>query len=65
MQDYASNQPHTQHTTDLVPLIYIGERTLQLQPSGGRLADVAPTLLALMNIPQPPEMTGHNLAHCN
>lgn len=62
MMDYESGQLHTQHTTDLVPLIYIGDRALRLQPSGGRLADVAPTLLALMNIPQPPEMTGHNLA---
>ncbi len=63
MRDYDSNQPHTQHTTDLVPLIYIGERTLQLEQRGGKLADVAPTLLALMGIPQPTEMTGHNLAH--
>lgn len=61
MQDYDSNQPHTQHTTDLVPFIYIGARKLQLQESGGKLADVAPTLLALMGIPQPPEMTGHSL----
>jgi 2,3-bisphosphoglycerate-independent phosphoglycerate mutase len=65
MQDYDSNQPHTQHTTDLVPLIYIGKRKLQLQQSNGKLADVAPTLLALMDIPQPAEMTGHNLAHFN
>ncbi len=63
MQDYASNQPHTQHTTDLVPFIYIGQRQLQLQASGGKLADVAPTILALMGIPQPAEMTGNNLAH--
>ena len=62
MRDYDNQQPHTQHTTDLVPLIYIGKRALQLQQSGGRLADVAPTLLALMGIPQPAEMTGHNLA---
>ncbi|MFT3928857.1 MAG: 2,3-bisphosphoglycerate-independent phosphoglycerate mutase [Spongiibacteraceae bacterium] len=61
MQDYDSNQPHTQHTTDLVPFIYIGDRKLQLQPSGGKLADVAPTLLALMGIPQPAEMTGQAL----
>lgn len=62
MQDYESNQPHTQHTTDLVPLIYIGSRKLQLQASNGKLADIAPTLLALMGIAQPAEMTGHNLA---
>jgi len=62
MMDYDSGQVHTQHTTDLVPFIYIGSRQLTLQPNGGKLADVAPTLLALMGIPQPAEMTGHNLA---
>lgn len=62
MMDYDSGQVHTQHTTDLVPFVYIGARALTLQPSGGRLADVAPTLLALMGLPQPREMTGHSLA---
>lgn len=61
MMDYGSGQLHTQHTTDLVPLVYVGARQLTLQPSGGKLADVAPTMLALLNLPQPPEMTGHNL----
>ena len=63
MLDYESGQQHTQHTTDLVPLVYIGERALQLDPAGGKLADIAPTLLALMGLPQPPEMSGTNLAH--
>jgi 2,3-bisphosphoglycerate-independent phosphoglycerate mutase len=62
MVDYEAGQPHTQHTTELVPLVYIGHRRLQLDPAGGRLADIAPTLLALMDMPQPPEMTGTNLA---
>jgi 2,3-bisphosphoglycerate-independent phosphoglycerate mutase len=61
MMDYDSGQLHTQHTTDLVPLVYVGRCSLTLRPSGGKLADVAPTLLALMALPQPPEMTGHNL----
>ena len=61
MLDYASGQHHTQHTTELVPLVYIGAKKLGLQPSGGVLADIAPTLLGLMEIPQPAEMTGHNL----
>ncbi len=61
MLDYESGQQHTQHTTDLVPLVYIGKRALQLDPAGGKLADVAPTLLALMGLPQPPEMSGINL----
>jgi len=63
MLDYESGQQHTQHTTDLVPLVYIGRRTVQLDPAGGKLADIAPTLLAMMGLPQPPEMSGVNLAH--
>ncbi|MEJ2531669.1 MAG: 2,3-bisphosphoglycerate-independent phosphoglycerate mutase [Halioglobus sp.] len=62
MVDYEAHQQHTQHTTELVPLVYIGHRPLRLDPAGGRLADIAPTLLALMDMPQPPEMTGTNLA---
>ena len=61
MLDYGSGQLHTQHTTELVPLVYIGQRKLQLNPAGGKLADIAPTLLGLMGLPQPPEMTGANL----
>lgn len=62
MVDYQSGQHHTQHTTEHVPLVYIGDRKLTLDPHGGILADIAPTLLALMNLPQPKEMTGRNLA---
>ena len=61
MVDYQSGQHHTQHTTELVPLVYIGERQLELDPAGGILADIAPTLLGLMNLPPPKEMTGRNL----
>ncbi len=61
MLDYDSGQHHTQHTTQLVPLVYIGERTLDLQHSGGVLADVAPTLLELMDLPKPAEMSGSSL----
>ncbi|MFV0477795.1 MAG: 2,3-bisphosphoglycerate-independent phosphoglycerate mutase [Parahaliea sp.] len=61
MQDYDSGQLHTQHTTERVPLVYIGERALTLDPAGGILADIAPTLLALMDMAQPSEMTGHSL----
>jgi 2,3-bisphosphoglycerate-independent phosphoglycerate mutase len=64
MMDYDSGQLHTQHTTDLVPLVYVGARDLTLH-SGGKLADVAPTLLALMGLPQPAEMTGNNLVQFN
>tara|TARA_R110001592_G_scaffold363393_1_gene687197 strand:- start:37090 stop:38646 length:1557 start_codon:yes stop_codon:yes gene_type:complete len=62
MLDYESGQLHTQHTTDLVPLVYIGNRAVQLDPAGGKLSDIAPTLLALMGLPQPAEMTGTSLA---
>ncbi len=59
MLDYNANQPHTQHTTELVPFIYVGPRQLSLKP--GRLPDVAPTMLALMGLEQPAEMTGQSL----
>ncbi len=52
-------QPHTAHTSNVVPLIYIG-RAATLAGSG-TLADIAPTMLALMGLPQPVEMTGRNL----
>lgn len=59
MFDYQSKQPHTQHTTNLVPCIYIG-RPASIRDSGS-LQDVAPTLLAMMGIEQPVEMTGQSL----
>ncbi|MGO1249696.1 2,3-bisphosphoglycerate-independent phosphoglycerate mutase [Psychrobacter sp.] len=60
MQDYESGQVHTQHTTELVPLIYVGDQNMAVR-SGGKLSDVAPTILALMNINTPEEMTGKSL----
>lgn len=59
MYDYVSHQPHTQHTTNVVPCIYIG-RQASIR-DGGALQDVAPTLLAMMDIAQPNEMTGKSL----
>jgi 2,3-bisphosphoglycerate-independent phosphoglycerate mutase len=61
MVDYDAGQAHTQHTTELVPLVYVGDRQGILQESGGKLADIAPTMLALMAVEQPAEMTGVNL----
>jgi len=55
-----NNQAHTQHTVGPVSLIYLGERDLSLA-DGGTLADVAPTMLGLMELDQPAEMTGKNL----
>ena len=60
MFDEANNQPHTQHTTLPVPLVYVGDRQLSLD-SDGSLADIAPTMLALMDLEQPEEMTGRSL----
>jgi len=60
MFDEFNNQPHTQHTTLPVPLVYAGPRTLSLD-SGGSLADIAPTMLSLMGLAQPVEMTGRPL----
>jgi len=50
--------PHTQHTIGPVPLVYVGRKA---KLHHGALRDLAPTVLALMDLPQPPEMTGHNL----
>ena len=54
------SQPHTAHTNNLVPLIYIG-RKAKFIPETGSLSDVSPTLLSIMNIKQPKEMTGKSL----
>jgi 2,3-bisphosphoglycerate-independent phosphoglycerate mutase len=61
MIDYDSGQQHTQHTTELVPLVYLGKRSVQLSAKGGILADVAPSLLTLLGLPKPEEMTGRSL----
>jgi 2,3-bisphosphoglycerate-independent phosphoglycerate mutase len=59
--DYDTGTPHTAHTTNLVPTILIdGERQAsRLRPGSG--SDVAPTVLELLGIPQPKEMTGRSL----
>lgn len=59
MRGEDTGQPHTAHTTNLVPLVYVG-RPYRLS-THGCLADVAPTLLSMMGLPQPHEMTGHCL----
>ena len=59
MRDPATREPHTAHTTNLVPVLLAGRPGTALRD--GRLADLAPTLLALMGIAQPAEMTGESL----
>jgi len=59
MKDPETGGPQTAHTTNPVPVILLGGGTKTIQD--GRLADLAPTLLELMGLPQPPEMTGHSI----
>jgi 2,3-bisphosphoglycerate-independent phosphoglycerate mutase len=61
MRDPDTGQAHTAHTVGPVPLLHVGARSPRLA-GGGALQDVAPTVLALMGLPQPPEMTGRSLA---
>ncbi|MGI9328039.1 MAG: 2,3-bisphosphoglycerate-independent phosphoglycerate mutase [Pseudomonadales bacterium] len=61
MSDADSGQAHTAHTSEPVPLVYVGDQAIEFRP-GGVLSDVAPTLLDLMGLTQPKEMTGHSLA---
>ncbi len=53
--------PNTAHTTNLVHFIYVAKDAGPFRCEDGILADVAPTLLFLLGLPQPKEMTGHNL----
>ncbi|MGO4894737.1 2,3-bisphosphoglycerate-independent phosphoglycerate mutase [Flavobacterium sp. W21_SRS_FM6] len=57
MQDESTGQAHTAHTSELVPFIHVGQRHTTAR-SGGTLSDVAPTMLHLMGMEQPKEMTG-------
>ncbi|MEP1445937.1 MAG: 2,3-bisphosphoglycerate-independent phosphoglycerate mutase [Paraglaciecola sp.] len=56
MQDAQTGQAHTAHTSELVPFIHVGKKSTVR--TGGTLSDVAPTMLHLMGMKQPPEMTG-------
>jgi 2,3-bisphosphoglycerate-independent phosphoglycerate mutase len=59
MRDPETGGPHTPHTTNPVPVLVVGSGAKALHD--GRLADIAPTLLQLMGLPQPREMTGASL----
>jgi 2,3-bisphosphoglycerate-independent phosphoglycerate mutase len=60
MLDPSTGGPHTAHTTNLVPVVALGEGTAGLR-SRGALCDVAPTVLHLLGLEQPAEMTGRSL----
>jgi 2,3-bisphosphoglycerate-independent phosphoglycerate mutase len=63
MRDPETGGPHTAHTTNPVPVLLLGGPDAELRD--GRLADVAPTLLALMDLRKPREMTGETLLRSN
>jgi 2,3-bisphosphoglycerate-independent phosphoglycerate mutase len=62
MIDPTTGGPHTYHTTNPVPFIVVSEDAarITLRP-GGALQDISPTILAMLGIPQPKEMTGRSL----
>ena len=64
MFDHSTAQPHTAHTTCLVPFIYRGRQAIVTKKVGG-LIDLAPTLLYLLGLTPPKEMTGTVLLHLN
>jgi 2,3-bisphosphoglycerate-independent phosphoglycerate mutase len=61
MLDRVNEQVHTAHTSEPVPLVYVGPQAVRLADAG-TLSDVAPTLLTLMHMDIPTEMTGQSLA---
>lgn len=61
MTDAATGQPHTAHTRNLVPLVLTGEKHDAAALENGKLADIAPTVLDLLGLDQPDEMTGKSL----
>jgi 2,3-bisphosphoglycerate-independent phosphoglycerate mutase len=62
MRDASTGEPHTAHTLNPVPFVLVDPRRRDTRlRDGGALEDVAPTVLALLGLPQPPEMTGRSL----
>jgi 2,3-bisphosphoglycerate-independent phosphoglycerate mutase len=59
MHDDTTGQPHTAHTLNRVPCVYVGRPAKMAE--GGALQDIAPTLLAMLGIAAPAQMTGHSL----
>ena len=61
MIDYETGEPFTAHTTNPVPFILVNADPKYALREGGCLADIVPTLLELMGLPKPAEMTGKSL----
>jgi 2,3-bisphosphoglycerate-independent phosphoglycerate mutase len=65
MQDTGTGQAHTAHTLNRVPVLLVNAANRGIRLRDGRLADIAPTLLGLMGLPQPDVMTGRCLIEAN
>jgi 2,3-bisphosphoglycerate-independent phosphoglycerate mutase len=65
MIDPTTGGPHTYHTTNPVPFIYVSDRNAVTLRNDGSLRDIAPTLLGILGYPQPAEMSGHDLRIVN
>jgi 2,3-bisphosphoglycerate-independent phosphoglycerate mutase len=67
MYDDNTQQPHTAHTSDPVPFLYVSrsDRTGKMIRNDGVLSDIAPTILYLMGLAEPKEMTGKVLIQCD
>ncbi len=61
MWDDKTGAPHTAHTNNLVPFVFVGKAKKLVEVGRGALSDIAPTLLAIMKLKIPPEMTGRSL----
>jgi 2,3-bisphosphoglycerate-independent phosphoglycerate mutase len=61
MRDPQTGQPHTSHTVGPVDLLYAGSRAVAQLRGGGALRDLAPTMLDLLGVAKPAEMTGSSL----
>ena len=59
--DYDTGMPHTAHTTNRVPVILVDDERKQCRLNQGTAIDVAPTVMQLLGLPLPKEMTGHSL----
>lgn len=60
MEDTINHQPHTSHTTNLVPLFIVTKTPYEVNRTMGTLIDIAPTILGLLRLPVPEEMEGHS-----
>jgi 2,3-bisphosphoglycerate-independent phosphoglycerate mutase len=65
MVDPETGEPHTAHTLNKVPFVLVNGPASVRRLADGELCDVAPTVLELMHLPQPKEMTGHSLLHAS